>query len=66
MGILPAHTPNMGVSGALKLEGSVGSHETTITGSCEPPHECWESNSGPLEEQQVLLNTESSLQLTCK
>jgi len=26
------------------------------------PHECWEGNSGPLQEQQVLLTTEPSLQ----
>jgi hypothetical protein len=30
--------------------------------SCEPPYGCWELNSGPLEEQSVLLTTEPSLQ----
>ena len=32
------------------------------TGGCEPPCGCWELNSGPLEEQSVLLTTEPSLQ----
>jgi hypothetical protein len=29
---------------------------------CEPPYGCWELNSGPLEEQSVLLTAEPSLQ----
>ena len=33
-----------------------------ITDGCEPPCGCWELNSGPLEEQSVLLITEPSLQ----
>jgi hypothetical protein len=33
-----------------------------ITDGCEPPCGCWELNSGPLEEQSVLLATEPSLQ----
>ena len=33
-----------------------------ITDGCEPPCSCWELNSGPLEEQSVLLTTELSLQ----
>jgi hypothetical protein len=33
-----------------------------ITDGCEPPCGCWELNSGPLEEQSVLLTTEPSLQ----
>ena len=32
-----------------------------ITDGCEPPCNCWELNSGPLEEQVVLLTTEPSL-----
>jgi hypothetical protein len=32
---------------------------------CEPPCGCWELNSGPLEEQSVLLTAEPSLQLPC-
>jgi hypothetical protein len=33
-----------------------------ITDGCEPPCGCWELNSGPLEEQSVLLTPEPSLQ----
>ena len=33
-----------------------------ITDGCEPPCGYWELNSGPLEEQSVLLTTEPSLQ----
>jgi hypothetical protein len=33
-----------------------------ITDGCEPPCGCWELNSGPLEEQWVLLTAEPSLQ----
>ena len=33
-----------------------------ITGGCEPPYDCWKLNSGPQEEQPVLLTTEPSLQ----
>ena len=29
-----------------------------ITDGCEPPCGCWELNSGPLEEQVMLLTTE--------
>jgi hypothetical protein len=34
----------------------------SIPDGCEPPCGCWELNSGPLEEQSVLLTTEPSLQ----
>ena len=33
-----------------------------IIDGCEPPCGCWELNSGPLEEQPVLLTSEPSLQ----
>jgi hypothetical protein len=33
-----------------------------ITDGCEPPCGCWNLNSGPSEEQSVLLTTEPSLQ----
>jgi hypothetical protein len=33
-----------------------------ITDGCEPPCGCWELNSGPSEEQSVLLPTEPSHQ----
>jgi hypothetical protein len=35
----------------------------SITDGCEPPCGCWESNSGPLEGQSVLITAEPSLQL---
>jgi hypothetical protein len=33
-----------------------------ITDGCEPPCGCWELNSGPLEQQSVLLTAKPSLQ----
>jgi hypothetical protein len=33
-----------------------------ITDGCEPPCGCWDLNSGPLEEQSVLLPIEPSRQ----
>ena len=33
-----------------------------ITDGCEPPCSCWELNSGPVEEQPMLLTSEPSLQ----
>jgi hypothetical protein len=33
-----------------------------ITDGCEPPCGCWDLNSGPVEEQSVLLTAEPSLQ----
>jgi hypothetical protein len=33
-----------------------------ITDACELPCGCWDVNSGPLEEQSVLLTAEPSLQ----
>jgi hypothetical protein len=32
-----------------------------VTDGCEPPCGCWDLNSGPLEEQPVLLTAEPSL-----
>jgi hypothetical protein len=37
-------------------------HQIPIIDSCETPCGCWELNSGPLEEQSVLLTAEPSLQ----
>jgi hypothetical protein len=37
-------------------------HLDPIIDGCEPPCGCWELNSGPLEEQSVLLTAEPSLQ----
>jgi hypothetical protein len=33
-----------------------------VIGGCEPPCGCWDLNSGPSEEQSVLLTAEPSLQ----
>lgn len=40
----------------------VGSSGTRVTEGCEPPCACCECNPGPLEEQQVLLTIDPSLQ----
>jgi hypothetical protein len=38
-------------------------HQIFVTDGCEPPPcGCWDLNSGPLEEQSVLLTTEPSHQ----
>jgi hypothetical protein len=39
---------------------NVGSPGTGVRDSCDLPCKCWELNLGPLEEQTVLLTTESS------
>jgi hypothetical protein len=44
-------------------EEGVGLPTTGVPDDYELRDGCWESNSGPLEEQSVLLTTESSLQL---
>lgn len=36
---------------------------TEVMGGYKPPHRYWELNLGPLQEQQVLLASESTLQL---
>jgi hypothetical protein len=36
--------------------------EEGVTDGCEPPCDCWEFNSGPLEEHLVFLTAETSLQ----
>ena len=40
----------------------VGSTRIEVTDGCEPTCGCWDLNPGPLQEQQVLLTTEPSLQ----
>lgn len=32
-------------------EKGIRSPGSKLTGDCDPPHECWEMNQGPLEEQ---------------
>lgn len=44
-------------------EKNIRSPRIASTDGCEPPCECWELNSGPLEEQPVLLVPEPSLRL---
>jgi hypothetical protein len=46
----------------LCMSGAVDPHRTGVTASCEMLGGCWELNSGPLEEQSVLLTAKSSLQ----
>jgi hypothetical protein len=38
-------------------------HQIFVMDGCEPPCGCWDLNSGPLEEQLVLLTAEPSHQL---
>lgn len=54
-----------GASGGQKTwrtEKDMGSSETRVTEDPEMPCKCWESNSGPQKEQQVLLGTGQTLQ----
>jgi hypothetical protein len=43
-------------------EEDAGSSGTGVMNGCDPPCGCQEWNSGPLEEQPVLLTSEPSLQ----
>ena len=43
---------------------ALGSPGNGVMNSCKSTCGCWESNLGPLEEQQVFLTTEWSLPLT--
>ena len=45
-----------------RSEEGIRSPETGVTGGCEPPCRCWEPNSGPLQEQQMLLTAKPSFQ----
>ena len=65
MGVLPAcmHVCAPYVCCACRgQKESAGSLGTGVTDGCEPPCACWELTLGSLEEQPVLLTTESSLQ----
>jgi len=50
----------------LKLEERLKAHQKrasdSITDGCEPPCGCWDLNSGPSQEQSLLLTAEPSLQ----
>lgn len=50
------------VSCPQRREPGLVSPETGFTDACERPCERWEPNPGTLEEQPVLLTTESSCQ----
>lgn len=52
---------HMHAQGLQESEEAVGSPRTRITGRCEPPHECWESDLSPLQEPQVLLTADPNL-----
>ena len=41
-----------------RSEEGTGSHGAGVLDSCGPLSGCWESNPGPLQQQQVLLTTE--------
>ena len=45
-----------------KAKASVLSPENGVREDSELPHECWVQNQGPLQEQQVVLITETGLQ----
>jgi hypothetical protein len=45
-----------------RSEESARSSGTGVMDIYEPPYRYWEQKPGPLQEQQVLLTTESSLQ----
>ena len=52
----------MYVSTLLLLQTHQKRASDLITDGCESPCGCWDLNSGPLEEQAVLLTTEPSPQ----
>lgn len=59
---LPEYMCTMCVLGPRSPEKDIGSPETGITHVCELPHSCWELNTIPISEQQVLLTIKQSLQ----
>jgi hypothetical protein len=63
-GVLPSRKPvyHMNTWCLLRPEENVGASETEVIDDCELPCGCWELNLGLLEEQPVLLSTESSPQ----
>jgi hypothetical protein len=56
---IPVSVPSM-----FMVPKEAGRKHQILLGSdgCKPPCECWELNPDPLEEQQLLINTEPSLQ----
>jgi hypothetical protein len=64
MGVLPAYMTlhHMCVWCLQRLEEGIGCPGSVVTSSCEPLCGFWESNSGPLEDQPVLICAEPFLQ----
>ena len=59
MNVLPAHIyVHYMQTWCTMSEEVIGSPGIGIMGGCEPP--CWETNPGPLQEEQTLLATEPS------
>lgn len=58
IGSLPASLPVRNLLAWCPWRGGedIRSPESAVTDGCEPTSEYWESNSGPPEEQPVLLN----------
>lgn len=46
----------------LEVGRGTGSPGVAVTGDRGPPHDFWETDVGPLREQQVLMSSEPSLQ----
>jgi hypothetical protein len=64
MSVLPACVPlyHLYAWSVQRTEEDIGSPGTGVTGGCEPLFGCWESNLGPVQEKQVFLTTELTLQ----
>ena len=60
MGIPPAHMFGSMCAVPIEAREGVRSPRTGVTGGCELPCGCWELNSGPLEEEHVLLNNQAT------
>ena len=61
MGVLHVFVPHACLVPAETRKGC-WIFKTGVIDSCQIPYGCWESNSGPLEEYQVLLTTDPPLQ----
>ena len=65
----PSHQPDFIYFNVYEYTVVVFRHQKRVSDHIadggEPPCDCWELNSGPLEEQSVLLTSEPSLQPPC-
>lgn len=64
MAVLPAYMY------VYRVSGTSGGQKRALVGTgdtdgCEPLRECWESNPGSLQEQQMLLMAEPTLWPCC-